>query len=143
MEQFEQPDQPPSSGGDIASRVKAPAIALMITAGIGMVFQIIGLLMNLLGAGVGAAEATTQQEQWMAMTSGGVGVVSSIVGLVIGVVVLLGALKMMKLQSWGFALAAAILAMIPCVSPCCLLGIPFGIWAIVVLTKADVKAAFN
>lgn len=38
---------------------------------------------------------------------------------------------------------AAILAMIPCVSPCCLLGLPLGIWALIVLLKPEVKAAFQ
>ncbi len=34
-------------------------------------------------------------------------------------------------------------AMIPCVSPCCLLGLPLGIWALIVLVKPEVKAAFQ
>jgi len=62
---------------------------------------------------------------------------------VIGVVILLGALKMKNLQSYGFAMTAAILAMIPCLSPCCLLGFPMGIWAIAVLVDPQVKAAFT
>jgi hypothetical protein len=33
--------------------------------------------------------------------------------------------------------------MIPCISPCCLLGLPIGIWALVVLLKPEVKAAFT
>jgi hypothetical protein len=60
----------------------------------------------------------------------------------VGAAILFGALKMMRLQSYGWAMAAAILAVIPCLSPCCCLGIPFGIWALVVLSKPEVKAAF-
>jgi len=37
---------------------------------------------------------------------------------------------------------ASILAMVPCISPCCLLGIPIGIWALVVLMKPEVQQAF-
>jgi hypothetical protein len=40
-------------------------------------------------------------------------------------------------------MAASIIAMIPCVSPCCLLGLPIGIWALVVLMKPEVKSAFH
>ena len=65
-----------------------------------------------------------------------------IVGIIVGIVVLVGAMKMRKLQSYNFAMTAAIISMIPCVSPCCLLGLPFGIWALIVLLKPEVKAAF-
>lgn len=70
-------------------------------------------------------------------------IVSSIVGFVIGIVVIMGALKMKNLESYGFAMTASIIAMVPCISPCCLLGLPFGIWALVVLSDGQVKAAFR
>ncbi|MDP8924982.1 MAG: hypothetical protein M3O34_19215 [Chloroflexota bacterium] len=48
---------------------------------------------------------------------------------------------MRALRSWGVAMAGAILAIVPC-GPCCLLGLPFGIWAILVLIDDEVKQAF-
>jgi len=75
--------------------------------------------------------------------SGGIGIVGSLIGLAVGVVILLGALKMKSLTSYGFAMASAVLAMIPCVSPCCLVGLPIGIWAVVVLNDPAVKSAFR
>ena len=36
---------------------------------------------------------------------------------------------MRNLKNYGQARAAAVVAMIPLLGPCCLLGIPFGIWA--------------
>jgi hypothetical protein len=39
-------------------------------------------------------------------------------------------------------MAAAIMAMIPC-NCCCLLGLPFGIWALVMLMKPEVKSQFS
>jgi hypothetical protein len=50
---------------------------------------------------------------------------------------------MQQLTSHGLAMAAAIIAMIPCFSPCCVLGLPFGIWALVVLSKPEVKSQFH
>ncbi|MBK8726424.1 MAG: hypothetical protein IPL96_10395 [Holophagaceae bacterium] len=121
--------------------VKGPAIGLMVTAGIGAAFQLLGLLMNLLGAGMGAmARGNSGMPNMM---SGGIGAVFNIIGLVIAVVIFMGAGKMKNLQSHGFAMATAIIAMIPCLSPCCLLGLPIGIWAIIVLVKPEVKAAFQ
>jgi hypothetical protein len=49
---------------------------------------------------------------------------------------------MRKLQRYGRAKAGAIVAMIPC-SACCLLGLPFGIWSLVVLSKPEIKSAFQ
>jgi hypothetical protein len=38
---------------------------------------------------------------------------------------------------------AAILAMVPCLTPCCFLGLPVGIWALVVLNRAKIKSEFH
>ena len=51
--------------------------------------------------------------------------------------------QMKALENYPLALTASILAIIPCLSPCCLVGLPIGIWAIVVLSKPEVKAAFH
>jgi hypothetical protein len=55
-----------------------------------------------------------------------------------------GGLQMRLLKSFGFAMASAILVMIPCGSYwCCCLGVPVGIWALVTLNKPEVKSAFS
>ena len=133
-------DGPPP--GDAAARVNGPAIGLVVTAGVGLALQVLGLLGNLLGIGMGAGQMGGQDGA-MLMMQGTLGIVSGLIGIAIGVVILMGALKMKKLESYGFAMAAAILAMIPCISPCCLLGIPFGIWALVVLLDESVKSSFT
>ena len=69
--------------------------------------------------------------------------VLAIIGLVVGALILFGAIKMKNLESYGLAMTASIIAMIPCVSPCCLLGLPLGIWAVVVLNNPEVKSAFR
>jgi hypothetical protein len=149
---YENPYQPapgnfPGGGGpptgNAAEMVSGPAIGLMVTAGIGLVGQAIGLVMNLLGLGMGAAAGADQAEGAQMMMSGGIGILGGIIGIGIGIVILMGAMKMKKLESHGFSMAAAILAMVPCLSPCCLIGLPVGIWAIVVLNKPEVKSAFR
>lgn len=55
-----------------------------------------------------------------------------------------GGINMMQLRGRGVALFAAILCLVPCVSsPCCIGGIPFGIWALIVLADSDVKRHFQ
>jgi hypothetical protein len=113
----------------------------MVTAIVGFAAQGLGLILNMINfvpAGMGPND--NPMARYM---SGGFGIVSALIGIAIGVVILLSAQKMKKLESYNMAMAGSILAMIPCISPCCLIGIPFGIWALVVLSKPEVKAAFN
>jgi hypothetical protein len=63
--------------------------------------------------------------------------------LVMSILVLVGALRMKALRSYEFSMIAAILAIFPCVTTCCLIGLPFGIWAIIVLRRPGVKGQFK
>jgi hypothetical protein len=58
------------------------------------------------------------------------------------IIVIVGAFRMMRLQNFGLAITASILAMLPC-GPCCLAGIPIGIWSLVVINRDDVKESFQ
>jgi predicted Ser/Thr protein kinase len=51
---------------------------------------------------------------------------------------LFGAIQMMQIRSYAWAVAAAILAIVAC----SLVGFPVGIWALVVLMRADVQETF-
>src|SRR5688572_29302837 len=137
---------PPGGANPAAaqSQVSAPAIGLIVTAIIGALYQIAMLLMNLLGTGLGAVAAAGGDSGGVGSIMGGVvGMVWQAICLLMSGLVLFGALKMQKLQSYGLAMAGAVIAAIPCTSPCCFLGLPLGIWAIVVLMNAQVKASFR
>jgi predicted Ser/Thr protein kinase len=54
--------------------------------------------------------------------------------------ILFGALKMMRCQGYSIAVLGSLLAML--IIPGNIIGLPIGIWALVVLTESDVKAAF-
>ena len=75
--------------------------------------------------------------------TGVIGLVFNVIWLLLSGLVIYGALKMKKLESYGLAMAAAVVAALPCTSPCCVLGLPLGIWAIAVLVNQDVKSAFR
>ena len=51
--------------------------------------------------------------------------------------------KMRKLQSYSLVMTATILSMLPCTSSCCCVGLPVGIWILIVLCKPEVKASFR
>jgi hypothetical protein len=133
--------EPEANHAAAIDQLKGPAISLMATAGIGAAFQLLSIGLNVLGAGMGA---TMRGSSGMGnMLSGGIGAFFNVIGLVMSVVVFLGASKMKNGNSYGFAMAATIIAMVPCVSPCCILGLPLGIWALIVLIKPEVKSAFQ
>jgi len=124
--------------------VSGPAIGLMCFAGIGFLIQCGRILVQLLGLGMlAASRQPSDAPTWVNMLSGTVGMVFAVIGILTSVLIFVGGLKMKKLESYGFAMAASIIAMIPCISPCCFLGLPVGIWALVVLAKPEVKSAFH
>jgi hypothetical protein len=125
-----------------AERVNGPAIGLIVVAILGALVQIASLIMHVAGTSM-LATSRMPNNPWASMFSGTIGVVTGVVGLVVSGVILMGAIKMKKLESYGLAMASTIIAMIPCFSPCCLLGLPIGIWALVILLKPEVKSAFH
>ena len=62
--------------------------------------------------------------------------------LLMSILMMIGARSMRKLGSYGLAVFAAILAVLPW-TPTFLIGLPMGIWALMVLKQPDVKAAFG
>lgn len=54
-----------------------------------------------------------------------------------------GALRMRAVRSYGLAVTGAVVAMVPGLGWCCCLGIPLGIWAIVTMSKPEVRAQFT
>jgi hypothetical protein len=61
----------------------------------------------------------------------------------LSLIVLMAGIRMLSLQSYGLALAGCIVAMINIGNGCCCLGLPVGIWALVVLQLPSVREAFQ
>ena len=133
----------PAPASAAAALVAGPAIGLIVTAILGALVQMVSLIRLLLVHNSMPVNSQMPGQAWVAMLSGPIGVVMSIIAILMSVVILLGALKMKKLESYGLAMTASILAMIPCLSPCCVIGLPIGIWALMVLSKPEVKSAFH
>jgi len=142
------PSFPSGDGREAAARaVKGPAIALIITAGLGIAYYLFSGLLTLISGGPMFHRGLPPglSPQLKAFFEGMQGPLAGAGSLVIAAIngfVLFGAIKMLRLQNRGVAMAAAIVAMVPC-QCCCLLGLPFGIWALIVLSKPEVKSAFH
>ena len=145
------PITPPGLGAGreaALQQVKGPAIALKVTAVIGLILVTLGLVFNV--AALTGHQLIPQQpapdpqtEKLLNSFGGGFGIIGNIIGIVIAVIIWIGAGKMQRLENYGFAMTAAIVSMIPCISPCCFLGLAFGIWALVVMNKPEVKSQFD
>ena len=125
-----------------AEQVSMPAMGLMITGILGLVGNVLLLLLHF---GAMAISLPFSGGPGMGgMLAGTIGMVFRIMGLGASGFVLYGASQMKGLNNYTMAIAAAVCAVIPCFfpCPCCFVGIGAGIWAIIVLIKPEVKAAF-
>jgi hypothetical protein len=128
---------------EAAQTVAGPGIALMVAGGLGMVMALLILVLMLIGSkdpapplfGLPAADPDPVADTIVAI------VFFSIMMCCSGVA-FAGGFSLMQLRSYGLAMTGAIIALVPC-SACWLLGLPFGIWALVTLNKPDVKRAFR
>jgi hypothetical protein len=130
------------------SLVSGPAVGLIVVGAINICLAVGGILLQLLGMGMAGVNSfqNTQNPgvaQMMAVFNGGMGIVLRVVGIICGIFIIYASIKMKKLENYGLAIAASIVAMLPILSPCCCVGLAIGIWALVILGKADVKQYFS
>jgi tRNA A-37 threonylcarbamoyl transferase component Bud32 len=123
------------TSGNGTGRIVAPAVGLMV-----------GALWKLLSA-LTALFFVSGYNRWLEPMLGdfGIGSFSSMadVGIVLfkvvpGLLILFGAFQMLRLRSYTWAVAAAILSIVAC----SLIGLPMGIWALIILLQPDVRETF-
>jgi predicted PurR-regulated permease PerM len=159
------PVQPGNPGRTIATdderatalqKIKVPAVGLKVVAIINLILSLWSLVqMIFFRPDLHELDAQLQQlnnpqltefmQKMMHLSSGPVGIANVVLGLGMSLLIYMGATKMQKLQSYEFAFTAAVLSVIPCLTPCCgfIFGLIFGIWAITLLMKPSIKAQFK
>lgn len=128
----------------VLDEISNVSTALFISGILNTCLAVCGIGLNVFTTVVGVADGGNgnQPDAMINMFSGAVGIVQGIVGVLFGALMIVGALKMKRLESHSLAMMSAILTVVPCTG-CCLWGLPIGIWALVVLNKPEVKAAFE
>jgi predicted PurR-regulated permease PerM len=141
---------PGGSSAQAREAVSLPAILLMVTAALTFLYGVYGLVRPTSPEDLERIQQMFADPNMAPMrgfmdfaTSTGGRVVFSLPWLIINGLAFFGALKMKNLQSYGLAMTAGIVSLIPCCGPCFCLGIPLGIWALVVLRKPEVRASFT
>jgi serine/threonine protein kinase len=117
----------------IQKQVKWPAIGLAVAAGFGCLSFPVFLAM--------APLSLEAMERSGLVFSKPVSVALQITPLIVWSLVIYAALKMMRLEARGSALAASIFALL--VYPGNIVGFPTGIWSLVVLARPEVREAFQ
>ena len=140
---YESPQNPqadiPSQDGDYGSPPEGqqnarallliPAIALMLLASLDVVFQV-------------RATVRAMQDADHARV-GPMGVVlGSGIRILLQFTVITGGFMMLRLKSFSITMIAILISIVPVCSPLAFLGIPFGVWALVVLRNPRVQEAF-
>jgi len=133
----------PTSAPDASNQVSGPAIGLLITGIIGGIFSLASFFSISIGTGLSTLWWEGFPDRYEELWEGAFGIGGSLVAVAVAAFIIYAALKMRELSQYGMALAASVLAMIPCMSPCCIIGLPIGIWSLIVLSKPEIKAAFH
>jgi hypothetical protein len=142
------------------SKITVPGVLMIVTG-------VVNLLVALVGFGVGFTFQHMPREEFIKAymqqnpeqrkqleeqgwsiddllniyVRGGYGV--GAVGVLGGLLALIGGVCMLARKARGLAILCALVTALPVTSPCCLFGLPVGIWSLVVLLQGDVKAAFR
>lgn len=133
------------SFGNNAPSVQGPATGLIVISAIAIFFGLLGLagdLFLVLSGAINKLEEINDGpvSEYTQIT---IRAVWGVILILASSFVLYGAIQMKNQRNYGIAKAAAIVAMIPLLGPCCLLGIPFGIWALIALGKPGVQESFR
>ena len=121
----------------VRSRLKVPAIGMLVA---GIVNLLAALSIVLIPVLFPVLVADLEEPSLRKIITLLVGVIA-LVSLVLGIILLLGAARMLDLQSHRIALLAAVVAILPG-APGFPISLPFGIWAMLVLSRRDVRTAF-
>lgn len=133
--------------------LQGPSLALLLMGTVGLVITLSGFvardwLIDALVRATSTLPATVPADQlglWKTELSRNLGLrdyARGLAGVVINGVMIAGALAMRRLENRNLALAAATFALIPC-QCCCCVSIPFGIWALLMLNRPEVKQSFR
>ena len=122
----------------IRRRVSRPGMALMILGSIASVFpavKIISLTIFLLTHGLGLSSMISHPIIPQILVDGGF--------FMLWLLISIGGAKLAFMESYRLARTAAAIACVPLMTPFIVIGIPFGIWGLILLKDPKVKAAFE
>jgi hypothetical protein len=128
---------------DPSRAVRMPAVGLIITSSFWLIMLVVLLVLNLFQLLSGAEMNVQQGGDFLGEAAMPMNLVLIMLLSVVTSCVLYGSLNMMQRRNYGVAVTAAVLSVAPCFSPCLFVGIPFGLWALLLLLRPEVKYGFR
>jgi hypothetical protein len=132
----------PADQGRVKALLLPPAICLLITGILGLLIDLFQVVMA-----IAAPQFFKQPElfgppppQEMAVV---MNIGSGVIFGVISIVIILAAVQMMMRRAYVLSMIGSVLAIINIGNCCCVLGLPFGIWSLIVLCQPGVRDAFE
>jgi hypothetical protein len=126
------------------SLITPPAVCLLITGILGVFANCVRAVIILVSEPQRPGpEVPAIIRDAMEMVTPQIVLISAVVFGSLSLLVAFGALQMLRRRMLGLAITSSILAMINLECFCCLLGLPFGIWSLVVLSKPEVRSVFQ
>ncbi len=129
------PDAQPDtadSGSSVRGRLKVPAIGLRVAGIVNLLAALAIVVLEVSITVVGSDGLTART-----IIFGGIALFS----LTLGIIEVIGAARMRDFESYPIAPFAAVVAILP-VTPGFLISLPFGVWALILLLRQDVRTAF-
>ena len=146
------PSTPGISESAIDEKIQVPAIGIITTGALGALLSLYGVIATVLGSnkvaedaelppGLPPEAAVLLKSYLSAMEAFNLPL--NLLALILSSLTLVAGIKMLQHRSYGLVMAGVIIGMIPCFSGCCCTGLPFGIWALIVLSDPEVRKSFH
>jgi hypothetical protein len=143
------PSTPGISESAIDEKIKVPAIGIITTGALGALLSLYGVIATMLGSNKNAETPPGLPPETAALLKSYLSAIEpfnlplNLLALILSSLTLVAGIKMLQRRSYGLVMAGVIIGMIPCLSGCCCTGLPFGIWALIVLSNEEIRKSFH
>ena len=129
---------------DVKRRLQLPASGLIVVGALNAMSGVVLILGRLASFVNGPERVFTNDARRLGYLTASIFFpLVSLISIIAAPVIIYGGIQILKARGYSIALLAALLALIPLSSVCCIPGIPIGMWALMVLRDREVKATFE
>ena len=130
----------------VLQKLKAPGSGLIISGILNGTFGLIALISGIIRfSGIsGKEDLPTDRGEligYLISTFGGYGI--ALLSIIAAPIIIFGGVRLLKGQSKGLVIFAAILTILPLTSCCFVVSAIFGLWTLIILRNPDVKMFFQ
>lgn len=128
-----------ASRDEARSKLMGPAIGILVSNGLGLVFVGLAAVVTVIDLMDGGFNANRGGPEVLVVS-----LIQLVIPLLFTIVTITAMIRALSVRNYGLVMTGFILSITPCSGGiCCLIGMAFGIWGIVVMNDDSVKAAFR